>query len=164
MSRKKSILASATASLWLLLSSAILTVLFYSYKYLPFMLCAVQLALPGAINLILILTGRDIPIIDKHENIPADGRFFLRVWRTVKHRLIRLLCLIGRLFNRIRTVISTVLIIICIAVSQLFFWIFFGRSTLSGFYLPLFLPHCLYHFLRLRNGAPISSRTTTGPM
>lgn len=138
MSRKKSILASATASLWLLLSAAILTVLFYSYKYLPFMLCAVQLALPGAINLILILIGRDIPISDKHENIPPDGRLFLRVWRTVKHRLIRLLCLIGRLFNRIRTVISTVLIIICIAVSQLFFWIFFGRAT--SLYTLSFLP------------------------
>ena len=64
MRHKKSTVAAVLSTLWMIASAAALTALYISEKYIAFLLAAIELALPGIIDLILILGGSDIPISD----------------------------------------------------------------------------------------------------
>ena len=54
MRHKKSTVAAVLSTLWMIASAAALTALYISEKYIAFLLAAIQLALPGIIDLILI--------------------------------------------------------------------------------------------------------------
>ncbi len=138
MQHKKGIFTSVVSAVWLMASSASLIVLYASYKYLPFMLAAVQLAMSGVMNMILILTGRDINVGKKDYDEASGGKLPVRIVKKVKRQLKRVCRFAAGLYDRCRIIVSVVFTILCIVLSQLFFWIFFGRIT--SVYTMSFIP------------------------
>ncbi len=129
MRHKKSTVAAVLSTLWMIASAAALTALYISEKYIAFLLAAIQLALPGIIDLILILGGSDIPISDTAPKQPEGGKLPIKILRRILYGLHVFGRSAARFFNRIRTLLAALLIISAAAASQILFWTSFGRMT-----------------------------------
>lgn len=132
MRNRKSITAAVSSALALILS-AIAAALLYGYeKYLPFALIAIVMALPGVINLLLILSSRDIPVREEKEKkseLPDGGKRTVRILRRIRRALVGAVRAAARAFNRTRTAAAAVLIILTVALCVILFAAYFGRVS-----------------------------------
>lgn len=142
MRHKKSIFAAIAAFAALTASAVLLAVIYARNKYLPYLLTALQLALPAAIGAILILFGRDIPLRE-HTDAPFPDncrrikRVLLRVGRAIR----RFCQGVARIFNRIRTPAAALLIILSAGFTIAAFAIF--RTRMTSVYSLDYLPPVL---------------------
>lgn len=142
MRHKKSIFAAIAAFAALTASAVLLAVIYARNKYLPYLLTALQLALPAAIGAILILFGRDIPLRG-HTDAPFPDncrrikRALLRVGRAIR----RFCQGAARIFNRIRTPAAALLIILSAGFTIAAFAVF--RTRMTSVYSLDYLPPVL---------------------
>ena len=142
MRHKKSIFAAIAAFAALTASAVLLAVIYARNKYLPYLLTALQLALPAAIGAILILFGRDIPLRE-HTDAPFPDncrrikRVLLRVGRAIR----RFCQGAARIFNRIRTPAAALLIILSAGFTIAAFAVF--RTRMTSVYSLDYLPPVL---------------------
>lgn len=129
MRHKKSITAAIVSAAALILSAVALTLIYGYEKYLPFMLAAIALALPGVINIILIAACRDIPIREPRAAGTADTSRVRRITRRICRAFARAARSLARAVNRTRTAAAAILIILSLATGIILFAVYFGRVT-----------------------------------